>query len=109
MTEVECVTVEQDMKLCNGGINTIVIIDEIDAVILDKNVKLAKNLRYFGLTATAKEEFTLIEKSLFEYLGFEIVDSGIPAQVSHEPMRTTQEQFFVENEGMARLVFTEES
>ena len=80
MIEVECVTATQDMILNNGSkSNTIIIIDEVDAVILDKSVRLAKNVRYVGLTATAKEEFLLTETSLFEHLGFKIVDSGMQA------------------------------
>lgn len=97
MIEVECVTAARDMSLTNGSkSNTVVIIDEVDAVILDKSVRLAKHVRYVGLTATAKEEFLLTETSLFEHLGFKIVDSGIQAQVSTEPMRTTFGLFFGE-------------
>ena len=66
------------MSLNNGSkSNTIIIIDEVDAVILDKSVRLAKNVRYVGLTATAKKEFLLTEMNLFDHLGFKIVDSGI--------------------------------
>ena len=65
--------------------NTVVLIDEVDAVLLDKALIFSRDcsksvpLKVIGLTATTPSEFLAYELSYLEGLGFTIYDSKIKA------------------------------
>ena len=61
---------------------TIYIIDEVDAVMLDKTIKFSsctssKPLNIIGLTATKEKDFWQYESDYLKEFGFEFFDSKI--------------------------------
>ena len=113
---VEFIVAEENTTELRQEKDTITIIDEVDAVLLDKALKFTRKdsmtypLKVIGLTATSLNEFIDYERSYIERLGFEIIDSKIEASFNSQPQVASWDVIFGDKcDGMARLIFTEEA
>ena len=90
---------------------TIYIIDEVDAVLLDKKISFSKLPKIIGVTATARIEFKGLEKNYIEdALGFTIFDSKIAGNCPEigSIARSEWSNYFTANKTMAFLAYIEE-
>ena len=114
--DVQFIVAEESKTELRQEKDTITIIDEVDAVLLDKALKFTRKdsqtypLKVIGLTATSLNEFIEYEKNYITSLGFEVIDSKIEASFNSPPQVASWDVIFGSKcDGMARLIFTEEA
>ena len=99
------------------NLQTVVLFDEADHVLLDRKTKVKLNGRstqkplMIGLTATREKDYVEVERVYLGNLGFRMKDSGmLPSEGSKvEPKATTIESFFGEEyDGMGRILYCPE-
>ena len=102
----------QDCKIVQKYKDEVLIIDEVDAVAIDKCATFAKpranintRIRMIGLTATTTNEMLDYESSYLQLLGFNLYDSKIEASFNSPPKAASWASFFKETQGMARLIY----
>ena len=104
----------QDITLEQLQKDEVMIIDEVDAILIDKTATISRSralgsrltTRIIGLTATTTKEMLQYESMYYEKLGFSVHDSGIRSSHDTEPTKIGWKSYFLQAcKGKAGLVY----
>ena len=95
---VEFIVAEEECRLRHSK-NTVILIDEVDAILIDKQAQFTvptenNPLKIIGLTATKKSDFVKLESEYLNKLGFNIFDSNIKHTSQERPEQMPWQEFF---------------